>query len=107
MVEFKSIDPPSPHETRNHTWYYAWVVCTIDAAAGEPRFAITMEGHDEELGELLEEHTVPVHDSDSFYGRHFAAVSIVSNVIIICRVTDDEGTYIVNQSVTLKGRIQY
>ena len=80
---------------------------TVDTAAGEPRFAITSEGRDEESGEILTEHTIPIQDSHFFSGYHFAALSIVSNVIIICRVTDDAGTYIANQSVTFKGKIQY
>ena len=98
------IGPNGPSETGNHTRYYAGVVCTVDAAAGQPRFAIGMEGYGEEPGEILTESTVSIQRSDYFYADHFATLSIGSNVNITCRVTDDAGTYVVNKSVTLKGR---
>ena len=80
-------------------------MCDIDAAAGEPQFAITTEGDGQEQVEILAEHAVSIQDLDSFNGHHFAALLIFSNVSIMCRVTDDTGTYVVNGYVTLKGRV--
>ena len=100
------IGPTGPYETGNGTRYYAGVICTIDAAAGQPRFTIAMEGHGEEPGEVLTESTIFTQGSDSFHADHFAILSIMSSVNVTCHVTDYAGTYFTKTLATLKGRFQ-
>ena len=101
----KLTGPTGPYKTGNGTRYYAGVVCTIDAAAGQPRFTIAMEGRGEEPGEVLTESTISTQASDSFHADHFATLSIMSSVNVTCHVTDDAGTYF-TKKWALTGRIQ-
>ena len=99
-IEFESYGDPSPYISENHTWFFFGVFCLFDEVAGNPQVSITIEGH---AGEILAEDSVIEQSTDCFYGHHFAAMWLVSNVNITCIVTDDIGTYTNSSLVTLNG----
>ena len=80
------------------------VFCSINAAAGKPRFRIGYESSGYTKHEIIDEETDTDFRKHHYRGQHRALMRIPASGVITCTVTDDLDEYFAERTITVQGR---